>query len=392
MNGAWVEAERVEEVRAAATGWRKARAIDSPTFEEISRRYPEPRTSPALLWRALVSVLVSFVLLLLAGAFLAAVSPALRGAWALCAFFGAAFLALAETQARSPSLALRGGVGAASFWGICALVAGLFFLLEENLRLSKPAGPNLVLAGAAVLFALAAFRWGIPVFAGFSGAAFFVLLARAPQGRLLWVAAGVAVAAFAERFLDRPSWAPSHRASAAVVAACGIAAVYAAVNLWSLDHSAVEALCGPVRRPAAPSAVEREAAIAGTALVPALVLVAGVRARRRIFLDLGLVLAALSLVTLRFYVHVAALWVVLSAAGTALVLAALAVNRWLSRGPAKERGGFTAEPLFEDVESFRAAELAPVLAGHAPGARPPGEPGFRGGGGSFGGGGAGGSF
>lgn len=391
MKGVWVEAERVEEVRAAARGWKRAGAVGEGTFEEILRRYPEPRTFSALLWRALFFLLASFVLLALTVALFAAASPRSANNWILFGVLGSAFIAMAEIQARSPSLALRGGVGAASFWGICALVAGLLFLLEENLRFSEPEGPNLVLAGAAALFALAAFRWGIPVFAGFSGAAFFVLLARAPHGRLLWVAGGVALAAAAERFLDRVSWAPAHRASAAVLAVCGVAAVYAAVNLWSLDHGAIERMTGRWDR-TGPPAVARAAAIAGTALVPVIVFFAGLKARRRIFLDLGLVLAALSLVTLRYYVHVAALWVVLSAAGAALVLAALAVNRWLSRGPARARGGFTAEPLFEDVEAFRAAELAPVLAGHAPAGRPPVEPGFKGGGGSFGGGGAGGSF
>jgi hypothetical protein len=109
-------------------------------------------------------------------------------------------------------------------------------------------------------------------------------------------------------------------------------------------------------------------------------------------LDAGIVIAALSLITLRHYVHIAATWLVLSLAGTALVLLALALNRWLSKGPEKERDGFTAEPLFADEARLRALELAPVVAAHAPGPRPPVEPGYQGGGGSFGGGGAGGSY
>ena len=76
-------------------------------------------------------------------------------------------------------MALRGGVEAAAFWGIAILVGGLFLLLEENLHLHEPEGPNLVLAGAAGLFAFAAWRWGNAAFAGFSAAALFILLARA---------------------------------------------------------------------------------------------------------------------------------------------------------------------------------------------------------------------
>ena len=392
MKGAWVEAERIEEVRASATGWKKAGAIGEGTFEEISRRYPEPRTLPAPIWRVLVFVLVSFVLLLFAGAFLAAAAPALRSAWAWCAFFGAAFVAVAEVQARFPALARRGGVEAASLWGIASLAAGIFLFFEESVHAGSDLTANVGLLGTLLLFALGAWRWGNVAFAAFAAAAGFVLLARAPHGRLLWVVAGVVLAAFAERLVDRPSWAPSHRMCAAAVALCGVAAVYAAVNLWSLDHHAIEDLRGRTwDLPEAPQ-WERGVSIAATALTPVLIFWEGLRSRRRIFLDAGLVLAALSLVTLRAYVHVAELWVVLSAAGAALVLASLGVNRWLNRGAGRERSGFTAEPLFDDAARFKAIELVPVLAAHAPGARPAEEPGFKGGGGSFGGGGAGGSF
>ena len=392
MRGEWVEAERVEDVRAAAEGWKRAGAIGGGTFEEIFRRYPEPRTRPRPLWRILFFVLASFILLALAAAVFAAASPRSGDAWFLCAVLGAAFVGAAEVQARAPSLALRGGVDAASLWGILALIGGLFLLLEESLHVREPAGPNLVLVGATALLALGAWRWGNPAFAGFAAGAAFVLLARAPQGRLLWIAAGVALSAAAERYLDRPAWAPSHRACAAVLSVCGIAAVYVAVNFWSLDHHAIENLRGRSPALAEPSDVESVAAILATTLVPLAVLARGLFRRRTLHLDAGLVLVALSLVTLRSYVRIADLWLVLCAAGAALVLAALAVNRWLRRGPDGERGGFTSDPLFADESALRAAELVPVLAAHAPAARPPDEPGFSGGGGSFGGGGAGASF
>ena len=177
-------------------------------------------------------------------------------------------------------MALRGGVEAASFWGIVLLVGGLFLLLEENLHLREPEGPNLVLAGAAFLLALAAWRLGNPVFAGFAAGALFVLLARAPQGRLLWIAAGVALSAVAGRFTDRPSWAPSHRACAWGLVVCGIAAVYAGVNVWSLDHRTIEQLGSRARAlpEAWPGDGARAAAILATALVPLAVLPARRRA------------------------------------------------------------------------------------------------------------------
>jgi hypothetical protein len=394
MKGSWVAAERAEEVRAAARGWKRAGAISEGTFEEISRRYPEPRTLPAPLWRILFFVLSSFVLLAVFAAFAVASRPNAASAWVLCTVFGLAFIAMADLQARSPAMALRGGVEAASFWGIGILIGGLFLLLEEPLHVGEPAGPNLVLLGAAVLLALAAFRWGNAAFAGFAAGALFVLLSRAPLGRLLWIAAGVALSALAERFADRPAWAPSHRVCARGLVVCGIAAVYAAVNCWSLDHRVIEELGGRSR--ALPDRWPGDGAwyvaILATALVPAAVFLRGVVRRRALLVDTGLVLAAVSLVTLREYVHLAGLGVVLAAAGALLVVGALAVNRWLRRGAGGERGGFTADALFTDEPAFRAVELLPVLAAHAPAAKPPDEPGFSGGGGGFGGGGAGSSY
>lgn len=394
MKGEWVAAERVEEVRAAARGWKRAGAIGEGTFEEIFRRYPEPRTLPAPLWRILAFVFGSFILLAVFASFVAASRPNASGAWVLCAVFGVVFIATAEIQACTPAMALRGGVEAASFWGIVILLGGLFLFLEETLHLREPAGPNLVLAGAAALLALGAWRWGNPAFAGFAAGALFVFLARAPYGRLLWIAAGVALSALAERFTDRPSWAPSHRACARGLVVCGIAAVYAAVNCWSVDHRVIEDLGGRARQlpDRWPGDGAWIVAILATAVVPVAVFLRGVVRRRALLVDTGLVLAALSLVTLREYVHFADLGVVLAAAGALLVGGALAVNRWLRRGAGGERGGFTADALFTDETAFRAVELVPVLAAHSPGAKPPEEPGFSGGGGGFGGGGAGSSY
>ncbi len=249
----------------------------------------------------------------------------------------------------------------------------------------------LVLASLA-LWALAAWRWGSPVYAGLAGISLFLLLARAPLGRLLWIAGGVALTLAFERFLDRPSWSPSHRRCAAVLVAAGLLGVYVAVNLYALDHRLVEKLGSAGLDAPGPRFGERIASMVLTALVPLAAVVWGIRSRRAFALDVGLVLTALSLLTLRFYVHLAATWLILTLAGAALSLLALGVNRWLARGDGKERSGFTAESLFADERRLRALELVPVVAAHAPDSRPPVEPGYQGGGGSFGGGGAGGSY
>ena len=392
MRRAWVEAERIEEVRAAAEGWKKGGAIDVRTFEEISSRYPEPRVLPSPLWRALVFGFVSLAVLLLLGAFALGARGGVNTYMALLFFFGAACLVATEAQETSPRFALRGGAGATGFWGILFLLVGLFLFLEETLKVREKSGVTILVVTSLALWALAAWRWGSPVYAGFAGISFFLLLARAPLGRVLWIAGGVAMTLAFERFLDRPAPSPSHRRGAAVLVAVGLVGVYAAVNLYGLDHRLVEGLGSARRDSPGPRFGERIESIVLTALVPVAIVFWGIRSRRVFALDIGLVLTALSLLTLRFYVHLAATWLLLILAGAGLLLLALGCHRWLARSSGKERSGFTAEPLFADERRLRAFELVPVVAAHAPGAPAPAEPGYQGGGGSFGGGGASSSY
>ncbi len=392
MKTEWVASERVEEVRAAADGWKRAGAVDEGTFEEIFRRYPEPRPLPAPLWRLLTAFFVTAVLLLLTGALFIAFRPGIGTAPLLLLLLAIVSIVAAEVQEGSPSLALRGGAGATSFWGIVLFLAGVFLFLEETLKVRERGGMTLLLLAALAAYTLAAWRWGSPAYAVLAAISLFLVLARAPSGRLLWVAMGIAMTLVFARVPDHPSWAPSRRWCGAALVVSGLMGVYAATNLYSLDHRLVENLRGAGLDLPGPRFQERILAMVGTAVLPIAILWWGVRSRRTFMLDTGLVVAALSLITLRYYVHIAATWLVLTLAGSALVLLALALNRWLSRGPEKERNGFTAEPLFADEARLHALELVPVVAAHAPEVRPSVEPGFQGGGGSFGGGGAGGSF
>lgn len=409
MRGEWVAAERTEEVRAAAEGWKRAGAVSEGTFEEISRRYPEPRALPAALWRILTALFVSAVLLLVTFALFAAFRPGTGGPSAALLFvLAAACGTAAELQKRTPALALRGGAGATSFWGVVFLLVALI-LFTESLHVGRSAGFNIFLVAALALWSLAAWRWGGVLSAILAAVSLFVLLGRIPSGRLLWVPAGVALSVIFERFLDRPSVAPSHRRGAAALVCCGLLGVYAAFNFTSFDLGLVELvrwenfMAGARPASAFPG---RVLAILGTALLPPAIVSWGIRSHRVFVLDTGLVLIALSLGTLGFHLRVAP-WVFMTVAGGGLVLLALWLHRWLARGAEGERDGFTAAPLFADEARLRALELVPVLAAHGPEARqpaepapqpvgpaprPPVEPGFQGGGGSFGGGGAGGSF
>jgi len=203
---------------------------------------------------------------------------------------------------------------------------------------------------------------------GLGGGALFCSLARLPHGRILWLMVGAALTGLTAWRLDEVRLAPSHRIGAAVLTVVGIGAVYAAANVYSLDEGSLEHLAR---------------------IAPLAVLAWGLRSRRILLLDTGIVLLALSLVTVRHYVHVAPLWVVLILAGALLVVLALAVERALRRARSGEIAGFTADPLFSDERRQQVLQIVPVVTAFTPEARAPApDPGFAGEGGRFGGGGA----
>jgi hypothetical protein len=174
-----------------------------------------------------------------------------------------------------------------------------------------------------------------------------------------------------------------------VLLVTGLAAVYVAVNVYSLDEQFLERLRGiaPTRTGAPPGLVVPMAI--ATAVLPLAILAWAGISRRTFLLDAGIVLLALSLVTLRHYVHVAPLWAALMVSGAMLLGVALAVERALRRSPGGERMGFTADALFSDERRQQILQTVPVVAAFTPGpAAAAREEGFAGRGGTFGGGGA----
>ena len=131
-------------------------------------------------------------------------------------------------------------------------------------------------------------------------------------------------------------------------------------------------------------------AAVATAVLPLGVLAWGWRSRRTVLLDAGIVLVALSLVTLRYYVHIAPLWIVLLVSGATLVALALAVERALRRVPGSERAGFTTDALFSDDRGQRLLQVVAVAGTLTPAAAAAAsaEKGFVPGGGASGGAGA----
>jgi hypothetical protein len=382
--------ERAAEVREAADGWLRGGAIDRLTHEAIRNAYPDPCVTPSAVWRILTAVMVTAVLLCALGAVWIATQPGAAGSSVLLVVLAGASLVATERLEASPRLARRGAAGATSFWGSVFLLAGLAVFLNEHLRMRSDPAFDAVLLASVLVWGAGCWRWGHPLFAGVSAVSLFYLLGRLPLGRLLWVLAGAALAGLAAPRIDDASWAPSHRRAAMVLVVIGVAAVYGAVNVYSLDVRFLEELRRfGAWRSAAPRGLFVVAAVA-TAVLPLGILAWAWRSRRTLLLDAGIVLVALCLVTLRHYVHVAPLWVVLIVSGAALVALALGVERAFRRSPGGERAGFTADALFSDERRQQLLQTVPVVAGFTPAAPAAAvdEPGFAGQGGTFGGGGA----
>jgi hypothetical protein len=386
-SAAW---ERAAEVRAAAESWRKAGAIDDATLEAINTAFPDPCIRPSLVWRALTAGMVTAVILCAFGAFSIAVRAEKTGLQILLVLFAAACLVATERMEAAAQFARRGAAGATAFWGVVLVLGGFGLFLLTTLDMRVDDALDAVLVAGVLAWGASSWRWGNPLFAGLSAVSLFVFLGRLPHGRALCLLVGMALAGLAARRLDEAAWTPSHRRAAAMLVITGLIAAYVAVNVYSLDAHLLEGLRRSVRTTGVSAPGLFVLSAAGTALFPLVVLAWGIRSRRAFLMDTGIVLLGLSLITLRHYVHIAPLWVVLTVSGAALVILALAVERRLRRAPKDETTGFTADPLFSDERRERALQIVPVVATFTPPAPgpPAEEKGFAGGGGRFGGGGA----
>lgn len=384
-------ADRRREVRLAARGWRRAGAIDERVLSAVEAAYPDDRARLGPMFRG-----VAFVAGVLAlNAFFGVIAIASHGA----SGFGAACLVFALLLAGATELLVgplkRADSGIETATALLAVVYAVVafgFLFEKPLGSERALVAGL-LAVAATLSLLGSARWGSPALALAGSVCALFLLARLPAARLLWLAAGAALAPLLLRASESARLTPSHRRSFQVGVVVALCAVYVAVHVVSWDYRWLEWLADFRGDETAAPPWLRPLSILATALVPLLVLGFAVGTRRAYLLDLGVVLAVLSLVTLRFYVQLAPLWVVLAVSGGAALAVTLLLRRLLASGPGAERAGFTAEPLFEDPARRHAAELAGAMATFSPVARVArGDRSLEPGGGRYGGGGASGDF
>lgn len=390
-------ADRFEAVRRAARSWRRAGAVDEAVVAAVDARYPDDRVRVGPVFR----VLLFLFTLIAVGGFVGFVSLFLDlddgDALAVLALLtGAALVAGTEVQI-GPLRRRQGGTEAAtSFLALGSLLGAAAWWLFETFGIEEQAAFALLCLATAGLLAAAAWRWGYPLYAGAATAALLMALTPVPGARLLWIVLPLAAAPWLLRLSQSPRLPPAHRDSLTLAAFVALGGLYIAVHLGSWDARLIEDIGAWTSMPPArvfDSDVLWWASVAATVLVPAALLAAGILRRRYALLLLGVVTGTVSLVTLRYYVHLAPLWVVLIASGAALAAAILVLRRYLDSGPDGERHGFTASPLLADLARQRALEAGVAVLAFSPEARTlPEEPKYGGGGGEFGGGGASGSF
>jgi hypothetical protein len=384
-------AQRRHAVRRAAAGWQQDGAIDAETRAAVEALYPDDRVRTGLPLRLLLAGFTYFAVSTGVGWAYAVLSPDRLG-WALLLAAGAALVAATEWQTGPLRLAGFGTEEASAILAVAFSTAGAVWCVMEVASPAARIGLVVGLALGTAACAAAAWRWGGVHFAAAAAAGAFLLLARLPLGRLLWIAAALLAAPMLHRAARSPRLAPAHRRAALALLLVGLAALVVAVHPASVEGSLVEELGGiaghsPTRRQPLPP----EAAWFLATLVPAAILLAGGWRRDRWLLGLGFLAAAATGAAACDALDLGPVWALLAGAGVALLAAGLGLRRFLDSGAARERAGFTARPLSAGglgAGSERVAELAATLAALSPEPRPEVPPGRRGGGGDFGGAGA----
>jgi hypothetical protein len=383
-------ADRRREVRLAARGWRRSGAIHANQLASIDAAYADDRARLGPMFRTLAFLLGMLGLNAFLGLFvlLNGGRGGTERAFATACLVLSMLLAGATELLTGPLKRADSGIETATaLLFVTYAVVGLGLSLERGLP--DRVLVSFLLLAAALLAGLSSRRWGSPLLAAVASVCFWALLARLPGGRVLWLVVSPALAPLLLRRSTGPTLPPVHRRSCLAGLVLAVCAFYVAVHVGSWDYRWLERIADFDANPAPGFHFLRPLSILATAAMPVAVIAFGIASRRALLLNLGILLGVASLLTLRFYVHVAPAWVVLMGSGAAALLAAVWLRRYLAGGPNGERAGFTAEPLFEDPTRRHAGEIVGALATFTPGARAlPADSGLKPGGGRFGGGGA----
>jgi hypothetical protein len=378
-------ADRKQSVREAAQEWLNAGWIARDAYQSIEKMYADDRVRTGTAFRILFFILTLVAISGILGAIYVSVDDAMPVA-------GCALIAGVSCWGITEYLILskkrrQGGIEAAfSVAAIVNLTIGLGVFLFKSHWIHDDSAIRFVLLNLSLLAGAAAWNWGYWLYAVLSTGLLFSLVLSLPGDRLLWIALTIIIYPWLVRGCESPKLPPSLRKCVAAFLVIAIGSLYVAINIYLADRHTLDLY----HRTAA---LPRWLFILLTAALPIIVFAIGVMKRRRLFLVLGFLLGWCSLITLRFYVHVAPLWVVVTGSGILLLCTAGALRRFLDSGVNRERNGFTAAPLAERPERHRGVEMLASIATLTPSAAPASEnPQYRGGGGTFGGGGASGEF
>ena len=314
-------------------------------------------------------------------------------AWAALAF-GIAMVGLAEYLVRRKSFYRYGIEEALALAGMALACAGIVIfisLLHIELRLLITTGALLASAGAFWLY----LRFGFLYAAVISAACACIVpfqLSLPPASERAIAAMVLALVLLTSIRAESLETRDFRKERSAILQACLLAGIYLAVNLRLPELGRAHfGNPGPFYQPHAgfPS-LFYWATYGLTFLVPLLGLYHGLKSRKRIVINASLIAALLTLATNKDYLgfkHYAWDPAVL---GIVMVMAAVAIMRWLANGGREARNGYTAQNLLKpENHGIHLADLgAAVLPGAIHANLPPSSPDKPFAGGQSGGGGA----
>lgn len=394
MRAALAAADARRELVRAARAWHGAGAIDAAERAAIEAHAGDDRRGARGGFRALFFVLtlgVGFA----SWAFLATLlrfgRPGARFGDALLVGALAVAVALGAERALG-AWRLRGyGVEEGMVWLAVLFQAFALWLALDSISLPERLevallGADLALAGVA-----AAWRWGTPGTGAAAAVGLFVALGRSPWPRATWIAVAIVLAVVCRRLAasERAPVADRRRADEGFIVAIGAlyVAVHVAAPIGGFFHRMAD-------RSSDWTGVLGEGATVAAWLamiaLPLALVVAGLRARNRLELALGVLLALATGASAIDALDLGPPWALLLGAGALLAGLAFGLRALFAARPERRIAGFTDVALYDASGRRSWIELVAALEAFAPAPRTPGteERAFHGEGGEFGGGGA----
>ncbi|RAK64131.1 hypothetical protein [Hymenobacter edaphi] len=387
---------RHEAIHAQATRWHKRRLLTAEQLTAVQTAFPLDFYRPQLFLR--IGLFLFTVLGALAGAGLLGMVVQFNflGTLITTLIIGAVVL---ERAIRGKRLYHSGADNALLYLELLGLGALIFYFVYETLSGSNSPDPTpgtarlsvaLLLTLAVLLLATLRYADRLVATAAYLNALLLLgnLLLLLPRGTLLlpFVLGAAAAAAYVwfTRQLRRPERLYYHRCLG-LLRGVALGTAYLAVNYWAVREGNAALLSG--YQPASPQIPLALLFGALTAAVPLFYLAQGLRRPDRTWLWLGLLTAAFSVFTLRYYRSLLPAETAATLAGA--FLAALAV--WATRYLQPARHGLTSAPDDADDPQLNLESLVVAQTAHsAPSADA--AAGVQFGGGHSGGGGATGAY